>query len=73
MSKLQTESAKFIYKDGQIVAMIKGNGTVRIYKVTEASYSDVDDLFDTQDAMPVSTVDRVTSISGDKGVKLSVV
>ena len=45
MSELREESAKFIYSDGQVVGVIKGNGTLKIYTVKECDYKDVDDLF----------------------------
>ena len=45
MSELQEKSVKIIFQDKEPVGFFMQNGTLKIYIVKEATYSDVDDLF----------------------------
>lgn len=50
MEGLREESAKMIYRNGEIVGMMKQNGALKIYQVKEVNYSEVDELFNTPSA-----------------------
>ncbi len=49
--QFKEESAKFLYNGKELVGLIKSNGALKFYRLTEVTYGDIDQLFD---ARPVN-------------------
>ena len=43
--EMREEPAKMLYVDGDLVGMAKQNGTLKMYKIVEVGYGDIDKLF----------------------------
>jgi len=41
------ESAKFIMRNGQPIAVYRKNGVLKFYKLIEVSYEDISEIFET--------------------------
>ena len=44
-TEIREESGKFLYQGKEPVALLKQNGTLKIYKLVEVTYKDIEELF----------------------------
>ena len=46
--EIREESSKFLYENDKPVAILKQNGTLKVYKLIEVTYGSIDELFNTK-------------------------
>lgn len=46
MIYIQEKGGKFVYRDGELIAVIPQNGKLEIFMTSLATYKDVDELFE---------------------------